>query len=283
MADLKTTQEDAVSAVGLGDMIRLALFGGGNGRATIAQVADAVASTLPGVGGTELRALTFTSDTGSTADSDPGAGLFKWNNATQSSATFLYVDNATADAVTITGFFSKLFPGGFLYIQQESDSTKWQMWRVMSIAAGSGYYKFGVTFIAGAAIADDEICLCDFKSGTRITIQIAISDESTAITTGTAKITFRIPFALTLTEIPRASLSTSSSSGNPAFDINEGGASIFSTTLTIDSGEKTSTTAATPAVLSDSSLADDAEITIDIDTAGTGAKGAKITLIGFPT
>jgi hypothetical protein len=45
-------------------------------------------------------------------------------------------------------------------------------------------------------------------------------------------------------------------------------------------GEKTSTTAATPAVISDSALADDAEITIDIDGAGTGAKGLKVYLIG---
>lgn len=110
-------------------------------------------------------------------------------------------------------------------------------------------------------------------------IAIAVSDETTAITTGTAKVTFRMPHAMTLTEV-RASLSTASSSGNPAIDVNEGGVSIFSTTLTIDSGEKTSTTAATPAVISDASLADDAEITIDIDTAGTGAKGLKVYLIG---
>jgi hypothetical protein len=54
-----------------------------------------------------------------------------------------------------------------------------------------------------------------------------------------------MPFAMTLTEV-RASLTTVSSSGNPAFDLNEGGASVFSTTLTIDASEKTSTTAATP-------------------------------------
>ncbi len=109
---------------------------------------------------------------------------------------------------------------------------------------------------------------------------IAISDETTAITTGTAKVTFRMPYAFTLTAV-RASLSTVSSSGNPTFDINEDGVSILSTTLTIDANEKTSTTAATAAVISDTSLADDAEITIDIDTAGTGAKGAKIYLIGY--
>lgn len=110
-------------------------------------------------------------------------------------------------------------------------------------------------------------------------LMIALSDESTAITTGTAKVTFRMPWALTLTAV-RASLSTASSSGLPTFDIKESGTTILSTLLTIDASEKTSTTAATPAVISDTSLADDAEITIDITVAGTGAKGAKIYLIG---
>jgi hypothetical protein len=36
-------------------------------------------------------------------------------------------------------------------------------------------------------------------------------------------------------------------------------------------------------VISDASLADDAEMTVDIDTAGTGAKGVKIYLIGTRT
>lgn len=108
---------------------------------------------------------------------------------------------------------------------------------------------------------------------------IPISDETTNITTGNAKVTFRMPFAMTVTAV-RASLSTASSSGIPTFDINEGGISILSTKLTIDAGEKTSTTAATAAVISDSSLANDSEVTIDVDVAGTGARGAKIYIIG---
>ena len=111
-------------------------------------------------------------------------------------------------------------------------------------------------------------------------IGIAVSDEETALTTGTAKVTFRMPFAMTVTAV-RASLTTASTSGNPTFDINEGGTSILGTNkLSIDANEKTSTTAATATSISDSALADDAEITIDIDTAGTGAKGAKVYLIG---
>lgn len=110
---------------------------------------------------------------------------------------------------------------------------------------------------------------------------VAISDETTNITTGTAKITFRATRAMTITSIV-ATLATASSSGNPAFDVNKNGSSVFSTTVTIDSGEKTSATAATPAVISGGSfvMAAGDEITVDVDTAGTGAKGAKIAFIG---
>jgi hypothetical protein len=114
-----------------------------------------------------------------------------------------------------------------------------------------------------------------------VEIQLAASDETTALTTGTAKMTFRMPHAMTLTTV-RASLTTAQASGSIfTVDINEGGSSILSTKLTIDNTEKTSTTAATPAVISDTALADDAEITIDIDQIGNGtATGLKITLIG---
>lgn len=120
--------------------------------------------------------------------------------------------------------------------------------------------------------------LAELDAETVNAMVVAVSDEVTAITTGTGKLTFRVPFNMTLTQIPRASLTTASTSGNPAIDINKNGVSIFSTTLTIDANEKTSVTAATAAVLSTTTLSSDDEITIDIDTAGTGAKGLKITI-----
>lgn len=112
-------------------------------------------------------------------------------------------------------------------------------------------------------------------------VQLAASDETTALTTGTAKVTFRMPYAMTVTAV-RASLTTAQTSGSIlTMDINDGGTTILSTKLTIDNGEKTSVTAVTPPVISDTTLTDDAEITIDIDQVGDGtAKGLKITLIG---
>ena len=112
---------------------------------------------------------------------------------------------------------------------------------------------------------------------------IALSDLTTALTTGIAKEVIRMPYAFTLTEV-RAYLATAQSSGSIlTVDINENGSSILSTKLTIDNGEKTSETALTAAVISDISLADDSEITFDVDQVGTGGAGLKVVLIGYRT
>ena len=113
-------------------------------------------------------------------------------------------------------------------------------------------------------------------------IAIAASDETTALTEGTGKVTFRAPYALDLTSV-RVSLTTAQTSGDIfTVDINVNGTTILSTKLTIDNGEKTSYTAATAAVLSTTSLAIDDEITVDIDQVGASADaaGLKVYLIG---
>ena len=93
-----------------------------------------------------------------------------------------------------------------------------------------------------------------------------------------------MPYAMTLTSV-RASVTTAPTGSSLIIDINEGGASILSTKLSIDAGEKTSTTAASAAVLSDTSLADDAEITVDFDQVGStvAGTGVKIWLLGTRT
>lgn len=113
-------------------------------------------------------------------------------------------------------------------------------------------------------------------------IQFACSDLITFLQIATGVGYVRASRAFTLNAV-RASLKTVSSSGLVTIDINKNGTTILSTKLTIDANEKTSVTAATPAVISDSSIADDDEITIDIDGAGTGAVGLVVTLIGTVT
>lgn len=120
-------------------------------------------------------------------------------------------------------------------------------------------------------------------AGAAQVIPIAVSDETTALTAGTSKVTFRMPFAFALSAV-RASVTTAPTGSVLTVDINEGGTSILSTKLTIDAGEKSSVTAAVPPVISDVALADDAEITIDIDAVGSTVAGAglKVYLIGVP-
>lgn len=111
-------------------------------------------------------------------------------------------------------------------------------------------------------------------------IQLACSDETTDLTVSTTN-TFRMAHAMTLTDV-RASLTTAATGATFTVDIKEGGVSILSTLLTIDATEKTSTTAVTPVVISDSSLADDAEMSIEITVIGSTIAGAglKVSLIG---
>lgn len=109
---------------------------------------------------------------------------------------------------------------------------------------------------------------------------VPIGDETTALTTGTGKYTFRMPTAGVITEV-RASLSVAgSTSGTTTIDVNKNGTTVFDTILTIDATEKTSETAATPAVINvgASIIAADDEITIDVDAISGGATEAGLKL-----
>lgn len=162
----------------------------------------------------------------------------------------------------------------------------------LDAAAGSGYTDEQAQDAIGAMI-DTSLTYVDGTPLLQVNqanlkptehIQVACSDETTAITTGTAKVTFRMPYAFTVTDV-RASVNTAPTGSTILIDINESGTTILSTKLMIDASEKTSTTAATPAVISDSSLADDAEMTIDFDQVGStiAGKGVKVILIGHRT
>lgn len=106
----------------------------------------------------------------------------------------------------------------------------------------------------------------------------ALSDETTTPTVGTGKITFRAPFPITLTQIPRMSLSTAGSNLS-SVDIKLAGTTVLGANkLSVDASEKTSVTAATPTTLAITAIPDDGEITVDITSVGVGALGFKVTI-----
>ena len=108
---------------------------------------------------------------------------------------------------------------------------------------------------------------------------IAASDEATDLATGTNKVYFRMPYAGTLLAV-KATVNTAPTGSTLICDINKAGTSVLGTKLSIDASEKTSDTAASAATITDSALANDAEITIDIDQVGStvAGKGLKVYL-----
>lgn len=115
-----------------------------------------------------------------------------------------------------------------------------------------------------------------------VVLHFAGGDEATVITSGTGKVKVRAEYSMRVTAV-RAYLGTGSSSGVVTFDLNrESGASFLDTKLTIDQGEKSSQTAATPAVITaDTVLASDEQITVDFDGVGTGSIGPKFMIFGI--
>ena len=118
-----------------------------------------------------------------------------------------------------------------------------------------------------------------------VVVTFACGDETTPVVAGQV-ISFRMPFAMTLNAGilgVKGSLVTAGTGVNlVTCDVNEAGATILSTKLTFDATETTTTTAATPVVISDTALASDSIITISVTTldSGAAAAGLKISLIG---
>jgi hypothetical protein len=110
---------------------------------------------------------------------------------------------------------------------------------------------------------------------------VAASDETTALTVGTAKTTFRMPKNITLVSV-KASLTTAATGSSFQINIKKNGVTIFSTNLTLNAGSRTSVGATVPYVLSTTSFTDDDEITVDIVAVGSTVAGAglKVALIG---
>jgi hypothetical protein len=214
-----------------------------------------------------------------------GINLAQADSVANSETAFGIVAEDIADSsngfVAINGLVHGLNTNAFtegdiLYLSTTSAGA------ITNVKPASPNYIVVVGYVAKKSATDGHILL-HVQNDTRqaVEIQLAASDETTALTTGTAKVTFRMPHAMTLTSV-RASLTTAQASGSIfTVDINQGGTSVLGTKLTIDNTEKTSVTAATAATITTSALTDDSEITIDIDQIGNGtATGLKITLIG---
>ena len=118
-------------------------------------------------------------------------------------------------------------------------------------------------------------------------VGIMASDMTTAITTGDGKAGFMVPTKLNGWNLIRANaglLGAQSTSGLPTVQIRRvrsgSAADMLSTKITIDANESTSHTAATAPVVdtANDDVATGDLIYVDVDVAGTGAKGLLVAL-----
>jgi hypothetical protein len=117
-------------------------------------------------------------------------------------------------------------------------------------------------------------------------IAIALGDESTVLATASTTVpvvTYHMPYAFTLTDVKVGLTVAGTGAGLVTIDVHEAGTTVLSTKVTVDATEKTSGTATTAMVISDSALAVDSLIEIFVDVVDTDnvASGAKVYLIGY--
>ena len=110
-----------------------------------------------------------------------------------------------------------------------------------------------------------------------VKIGVQIGAQDTDLTTGTGKQSFRMPYAMTLTEV-QMDVTTAPTGANLIVDINKNAVTMLSTKLSIDASETTSRTATTPAVISVSALAQDDIVSFDIDQIGSTTSGQNLTV-----
>ena len=121
------------------------------------------------------------------------------------------------------------------------------------------------------------------------TVILKVMAEGTVVTTGDGKMSFIVPEEADGTDLYSvgAHVYTASTSGAITIQITNASAhplrqDMLSTGITIDENETDSSTAATPAVINTAQdgVSEADQIRIDVDGAGTGAKGLEVRL-GF--
>jgi hypothetical protein len=91
-----------------------------------------------------------------TTDADPGAGIFRLNNAALGSATAAYIDNVDSDGVTATGVLdtwddSTSAVRGVLTIRSKTNATIRHTYKVTgSVVDGTGYRKLTLAYVGGS-------------------------------------------------------------------------------------------------------------------------------------
>ncbi len=180
----------------------------GTGGATGATGSGATGATgVQGATGTPAGATGATGATGAqsgavaigytfsttTTDADPGAGALRLNNATQSSASEIFVDlldNLGSDWTDALDDMdaSTNTNRGYLRLVQISDATKWLLFRLTGVQTVSGYRKLDVTLVDSSAASP-------FANGAGLMLHFTPAGDAGSTTTDV------VPFTLGVNQV----------------------------------------------------------------------------------
>lgn len=103
------------------------------------------------------NALPYTFST-TTADSDPGSGVLRLNNATQNTATEIYIDDEEANAADVSAFIQLLSGGnnpssvlGTITLRKEFSPESFLQFKVTGVTNASGYTKLSIINTSSSA------------------------------------------------------------------------------------------------------------------------------------
>ena len=203
------------------------------------------------------------------------------------STTSLSIGTGTKSLTIQTG--KSIVVGMTLVIARTSAPTTTRMSGVVtSYDSGTGALGVTVDSVTGSGTHTDwtvtlSAAVIGSDLGKRV-IQVKVIDDLTTLTTGDGKVIFLVPQELNGYNLVGANafVTTVSSSGTPTVQIRNvtDAVDMLSTRITIDASEYTSYTAAAAAVV-DATYDDVAtgdRLAVDVDVAGTGAKGLGIVL-----
>jgi hypothetical protein len=146
-----------------------------------------------------------------------------------------------------------------------------------------------VTGATALTIGADKVLLSMVAPAAKTeSISIALGDEETVLAAASTTVpvtTFHMPYGFTLTDVKVGCTVAGTGAALLTVDVHEAGTTVLSTKVTVDATEKTSGTATTPMVISNSALAVDSLIEIFVDVIDTDnvASGVKVYLIGYQT
>jgi hypothetical protein len=118
------------------------------------QLAERVADVEAGSAGPSV-ASRYVIDLASQSDGDPGSGKLRFNHATPTSATKIFLDDETSDGVDLSTTLLDLGSSGYIRIQSVDDVGEWLYAKWTAITDDTGYFDIAITVLASKGTLDD--------------------------------------------------------------------------------------------------------------------------------